>query len=144
MYVERVDNTSRSSDLQWDTMVSESPRANVFLTRPWLETWWKHQAEEEAYLLSVRDEADKLVGIAPLVVRTNRLMGLRELTFMGTGDAAPDHLDFVTDDQRTAEITVAICQYLRDQHHNWDLLRLTDLRQDSPTRAILRQQFRPF
>lgn len=145
MYVVRIDDASCFGDPQWDTLLSNSSQANVFLTRAWLETCWRHQAGQEAYILAVRDHAEQLVGAAPLVLRKNRLVGLRELSFMGTGDAAPDHLDFISVPQREPEITAAICQYLRTHWRDWDVLRLTDLRQDSLTASIVPQHFRgPF
>jgi hypothetical protein len=91
--------------------------------------------------LAVRDSSDRLIGLAPLVRHKNRVSGLRELAFLGTGEAAADHLDFVADDQQRSAVTIAICEYLRAHGEDWDVLRLTDIRQDSPTLGILQQQF---
>ncbi len=142
MYVERVDVASGFDDLQWDNLVAASSDPNVFLTRTWCEAWSQYQADGgEDFLLVVRDATSRLVGLAPLVLRRNRFLGLRELNFMGTGDAAPDHLDLVADQRQRPEITTAICQYLCDHRRDWDVLRLTDLRHDSLTPSILRQRF---
>ena len=142
MYVERVDESSPFGGLKWDTLLAGAACANVFLTRPWLETWQQHQPGQELYVLAVRDQSGRLIGLAPLVRCKNRVSGLRELAFLGSGEAAADHLDFVAEDQQRTAVAIAICEYLRAHSEDWDVLRLTDIRQDSPTPRILQQQFK--
>lgn len=142
MHVERVDVASGFGRLEWDALLEESPQSNVFLTRPWLEAWWTHLvAGQDGYVLAVKDDKGQLSGVAPLILRENRFLGLRELNFMGAGAAAADHLDFIRAHKREIAVTAAICQYLRAHSRGWDILRFTDLREDSPTAGVLQQQF---
>ncbi len=126
----------------WDTLLDQSLYRNVFLTRTWLEPWWNHLgAGQAACVLAVHDDEGWLAGAAPLALRERGYLGLRELTFMSTGVAGADHLDFISSRGQETAVTDAICRYLRIHSDQWDVLRLTDLPKDSITPVALQRHF---
>ena len=144
MQVRRLDFASGFGDLipAWDELLGQARRPNVFMTRSWLQHWSNHLgAAHDAWVLAVHDDEGRLAGAAALVLIERGYLGLRELTFMGTGAAGADHLDFISSRGEEAAVTDAICRYLRAHSDQWDVLRLTDLPRDSTTPLALQRHF---
>lgn len=82
---------------EWQSLLERSVVSSVFLTWPWQRTWWQHLGRGDLLLITVRDDAGQLVGIAPLFLQTTSL-GLRQLSLVGCVDVS-DYLDLIVDRQ---------------------------------------------
>ena len=105
--------------LLWNRLLVESAADTVFLTWEWVLAWWgmKGGAGEELFVLAVRD-GDRLVGIAPLRLRTRRLAGalpLRILEFAAR--EVSDCSDVVAAAGREPEVCAALANFLAGEAH---------------------------
>jgi len=62
-------------------------------------------------------------------------MILRHVSFIGSGIAAPVHMDFLVEEAESEELTAAFLQYLISHELEWDILDLQALREDSPLKG---------
>ena len=58
--------------LAWNALLSETPRASLFHTLDWLETYWRHFGQRQKLRVLIVRAADQTIGIVPLCVRTER------------------------------------------------------------------------
>jgi len=97
--VDLIDDIDRFAGLraEWTDLVQHSSSHNPFLTWEWLHAWSTIHlsATRTLHIVTVRDEVDWLVGVAPLCVSRGRLPWLTELEFLGTGRAGSDYLDLI-------------------------------------------------
>jgi CelD/BcsL family acetyltransferase involved in cellulose biosynthesis len=70
----------------WGDLVERSDTRAVFLTRTWLETWWRALGEGTLLLLAA-SSGDRIAAVAPLCARDG------VVTFLGTDSS--DYLDFL-------------------------------------------------
>ncbi len=85
---------------EWDELLADSMAPTVFLTWAWVEAWRSTLgADHRLELVAAREPATgRLLGIAPFAVEERnhpQRPAYRALTFIGSGPAAPDHLDLV-------------------------------------------------
>src|SRR5438128_2281206 len=66
---------------EWDALAEAS--GNIFATREWLETWWRHFGDGDLALQACRDRDGHVRALLPLFVWRRR--GLRVLRFVGHG-----------------------------------------------------------
>src|SRR5262249_34525810 len=106
----------------------------VFFLRPsWIRLWWEifRPAGSRLRLIACRDNADRLVGLAPLYVHENRILGvayLRQIKFLGTGGYAQtnEYLDVIARRGWEREVASAILERLESQR-DWDRLALREM-----------------
>jgi CelD/BcsL family acetyltransferase involved in cellulose biosynthesis len=124
----------------WDALYAVSPTASTPLDFAWLRGWWR------AYQPTLRDSspqvvtvwrANRLIGAAPLYVRTGtwNSLRLRRLGFISTGEAeyeesCPDYLDILCGPGHEATAAAAIWQAI--ERMSWDHLELIDLPENTP------------
>ncbi len=125
---------------EWQSILDRCRPNYVFMTWPWLSTWWRHFGRgRELFVLVVRDKR-QLVGILPLALSVHRgRLGLkvRYLHFIGyrPGKRLTDYMDIIA--VRKAEVVEAAFDYLRRRQHLWDIIELWDVLQDSDTIEIV-------
>jgi len=118
--VEKINSYERFRALAplWERLVAESPGDNVFMSHPWLDTWWASFGDgHDLYTLLVK-EGDDVIGIAPLM-RTRQ--GI--IQFMGTPNA--DYGDVIGPDRRL--IIRHMYDYLADHHDEWRRVELQEI-----------------
>lgn len=131
---------------EWDDLLDRSRSRSVFLSWGWLYPWWtQFGRSRELRLILVRDSADRLVGLAPLLLGREGVLGsLRVLRFLGTEAVSSDYLDFIVDPALEPEVVAAIWEALASSASSWDWIRLTDLLDDSlalgPVRSLAEGQ----
>jgi CelD/BcsL family acetyltransferase involved in cellulose biosynthesis len=95
---------------EWDELLADSAAPTIFLTWAWVDAW-RSTIGTDCALASVaaRDPATgRLLGVAPFVIDERahpQRPAHRALSFIGSGMAAPDHLDLVV--RRGHEAVVA-------------------------------------
>ncbi len=137
MHVEVFRDPSGFEMLQeeWNALLLRSETNTVFLTHEWQSVWWTHLGEGELWIIAVRDEAGELLGIAPLFC-AEHADGRREVEFVGCKDVS-DYLDFIVAQGRSREVLQAVFEVLEGGELAWDVVRLCNIPEASPTCATL-------
>ena len=126
---------------EWNELLQESAANNIFLTWEWLSAWLRwFGAEYQPWVVTARQADGRLLGVAPLAVRRRVQSGLlpyRELVFLGSNQAAPDHLDFIARRETADMVAPALAQYVWDNRAEWDMLRLESAAKDGAAATYL-------
>ena len=119
----------------WNYLLSASKADNIFLTWEWLFTWWEvYGVNKELCILLIKEE-DKLIGIAPLMITKENVVGIpvRLLKFIGSEKVCSEYLDLITISGRESELLSLFIQYINQNNNLWDVLLINDITEDSPT-----------
>jgi CelD/BcsL family acetyltransferase involved in cellulose biosynthesis len=113
--------------MAWRSLLAKTPHANFFQSFDWLEVYWRHFGEKQQLRVLLVFEGDsvagnKLVGILPLVVRTEikNLIGTRVLTYpladWGAfyGPVGPN----------TTATLLAAMRHITETPRDWDMIDL--------------------
>jgi len=118
---------------EWEALFAEDPLATPFSSVQWAQAWWTHWADEaEPWIVAVR-EADRLVGLAPLLLR--RRGPFRTLHEIGR--APGDYWDLIAAPGRRPEVAAAVAAELRRCRSGWDLLLLDSVYSEDLPQALL-------
>lgn len=112
---------------EWDELLEASEANCFFLTWEWLFSWWRHlSGGRTLFILTVRAE-EKLIAIAPLVLKQARVGGLwpfRALEFLGAGAAGSDYLDLILRRGREETALKALEKYLAEHELTLELAQV--------------------
>ncbi len=118
----------------WDRLGGEVP----FRSWAWLSTWWHHYGEghcrgrpvRRLFVLTVFDDFDRLVGIAPWYIENTASHG-RVLRPLGSGEVCSDYLSVLCRRGTEDRVAGALADYLAESAASdgrdlqpWDLLEL--------------------
>lgn len=117
----------------WERLQAESASDSFFATWTWCHTWWKHFGGKLA-VLTERDAAGTLVGLAPLALRRSRT-GLTQLEFIGA-TAPVEHFDFLVRPGAEPDVLPKLLSRIREVPH--DVLSLPNILPDSTSLPFLR------
>lgn len=127
----------------WDELLSRSRADSFFLRHAWLTAWWRRfgAGRELRVLVAEEDSGDgiRTIGVAPLCLSRetdHRVLPYVELSFLGREGVTGDNLDFFTEPGREKEVVRAFLEHLL-RERDWDLLRASDLPEDSPTLSLV-------
>jgi CelD/BcsL family acetyltransferase involved in cellulose biosynthesis len=119
---------------EWEDLYEHCPSATPFQSWAWLYSWWEaYGGDYELRLITVRNDAGPLVGLAPLML--DRRWGFGRLLFMGTG--ITDYLDVLARPEWEDQVTEAIRGTLR-QIDGWQVADLQELRPQATTWRLFR------
>ncbi len=124
----------------WTDLIGAIPEAPIFLTWEWVRTWWAHFGQDrELWLLTARDQEGQLLGLAPLMRELvgPRWMGIRGLSYIGTGMIAPAHLGILARTCHQERLEQAFLVFLLNQAGNWDVASFASVAQDAPMHSLL-------
>jgi CelD/BcsL family acetyltransferase involved in cellulose biosynthesis len=142
--VKEINNQSGFSSLEedWTALLKKSRSDTVFLTWEWMYTWWEcFQKNLDLFILTVYDENNNLVGIAPLCIDKKRICGipvLNYIKFLGTMPTSSDHLDFIIFHGMEREALISITDYMF-HIKTWDLCLLSNIPISSLTAKLLKK-----
>ena len=120
---------------EWNDLLRRSITNVVFLTYEYQKVWWDHLGEGDLFFVAVRDDTDRLVGIAPFF-RTEDSLGQQVIEFVGCFDVS-DYLDVIADREHVEMVCRAVMEVLTDGEISWDVLSLCNIPEASSTRTIL-------
>jgi CelD/BcsL family acetyltransferase involved in cellulose biosynthesis len=139
MRVTRVSTTQELHELKddWNCLTRGIP----FRSWQWLFSWWKHYSQNrDLYVVTVRDDADVLIGAAPFFREQDATRG-HVLRFLGCGEVCTDYLTILSTHEHQRVVAAAIAQWLldvsADPDQQWDLLELQDVTTTDTPIAIL-------
>jgi CelD/BcsL family acetyltransferase involved in cellulose biosynthesis len=144
LVVDRIDTIAGFAALccEWSMLLDQSSERSPFLAWEWLYPWWQHMGgDRDLYLLTARDDAGQLVGIAPLFRSRpgfGSLEGCRTLKFLGTGAAGSDFLNVIVDPAIGGTVLIAFVDYLIAHRDEWDVLSLADVDQKAWSLSLIR------
>ncbi len=123
---------------EWNDLLHRSVSDTLFLTWEWQSTWWEHLGVGELRIISVREDDNTLIGIAPLFEETWN-DGTQSLSLIGCVDVS-DYLDIIAARGRQERVYAALLDtLLRADFPAWNGgLHLCTLPETSPTNAQLK------
>ncbi|MGI8690683.1 MAG: GNAT family N-acetyltransferase [Thermomicrobiales bacterium] len=119
----------------WDALLPTAITPFPFQSIGWAEAWY-HALGGDATprILAIRDEAGRLIGVAPLVVRQTALG--RTMQLIG-GDDVTDYLDIVAAERDVQRVWAAVTDHLLRVRETWDAIDLHCVPQWSPSHATV-------
>jgi CelD/BcsL family acetyltransferase involved in cellulose biosynthesis len=132
--VERYQNADALWELEdaWRDLWDRSAKPVVFLHPIWAQVWWKHYGDgRKPYLMGVRNEEERLVGLASLCKKESHP---HRLEWLG-GHELSDSLDFLLEKGLEASVLGALDRDFRSSLGNGTALHLHFVPEDSPTLA---------
>ncbi len=119
----------------WNRLAGSVP----FRSWEWLETWWRHYrtADTELILLAVRDDEDRLVGLAPWYLHVSAAHG-RVVRFLGDGEVCSEYPTMLAEPGADSRVGAALADWLCGEGKRlWDLIELAGVRpHDSAVEAL--------
>jgi CelD/BcsL family acetyltransferase involved in cellulose biosynthesis len=122
---------------EWDGLLERSAQQVYFLRYDWNRLWWRHFAPRGSrlHIITCRDQAGRLLGIAPFYWREHSFLGLpsaRELLFLGMGIElkTSEFLDVIASRGDESRVAAAIATHLNGSD-DWDRLWLHQVPADS-------------
>ena len=117
---------------EWDGLAERS--GNLFATRDWASTWWRHYGQgRELAVTACRDAAGELFAILPLYVASER--PVRALRFLGHG--AGDWLGPICAPEDVERTARALSRLRRQARPRWDVLIAEELPAQERWSALL-------
>lgn len=134
--IDAIDNLVDLTKLvpEWKQLALPSPMQSP----EWLFAWWEafHTTHDGLHVLTVRDESQQLIGLAPWYRREGFASGAT-LRFLGDGRACSDFQSLLCRTGYESQVVSAIILWLtNDQSSRWDLL---DLEGISASDAIMNE-----
>lgn len=117
---------------EWNDLAHRSISDLIFLTWEWQSTWWDAYQPGELWVLSVRDEDDKLIGIAPWFISQED--GERIVRCIGCEDVT-DYLDVIVDEDYVEAVFRCIADHLAANRQHFDRINLCNIPEKSITRT---------
>ena len=123
---------------EWEQLLRTVPGHSLFLTWEWLYCWTKHYlGDSRLRILLMLDDQERLVGIAPLYLRTTRahvLIPLREMRFLGSETVCSSYLDVIAHEKKKRAVLQGLYRYLfNEARGDWDVLTLSEVPAESST-----------
>jgi CelD/BcsL family acetyltransferase involved in cellulose biosynthesis len=120
---------------EWDNLIDPLRAESIFLIREWQRLWWKHLGQGTLIVLTCRDDASQLLGIAPWFIDTDDK--LRTIRTIGCSDVA-DYLDVLIKPGAEDLVWAGLIAFLlSDASPQWDRIDLCNLPLKSRTLAAL-------
>ncbi len=120
---------------QWNSLLAQTSSNHIFLTWEWLYTWARNYLGKDRLFILLAYEGDQIVGIAPLYIRKTRyyrVLNLRQIGFLGTGEVCSCYLDFIVQEKNRKQFIQKVYSYLYGEAKGlWDILYLAEVPAES-------------
>lgn len=133
MKVERIQDYRRFQKIQsiWNEVLHSSEHDCPFLTHEWISSWWECFSEENSLeALLFKDEREKPVGIAPLMIQKNILRFI-------ASEEVSDYCDFAFMKGREKEFYESLYGYFKTLPSQIEKLELMNVPSSSSTLGYL-------
>jgi len=134
MRLEKISSYEKLIELEdeWNCLLNKSETNTVFLSHEWIKNWWKFfGTNNDLFILVVRNH-NNLVGIAPLMITYQSMLGVktRKIKFIGT--PLSDYSDFIAGKDKD-KVLETIFEYLLENKNLWDSIILEEIPENSST-----------
>jgi len=106
---------------EWNSLLRQSPVDDAFLTWEWIHTWWKHYGNSYQLCLLVAREEGRLLGIAPLMLETQKVLWGKTRMLRNIGIPPSDVGGIIIQNGRE-DVLVRFALWLIDNQEMWDVL----------------------
>lgn len=125
----------RDSREAWNNLALSMRFPTIFCTWEWIYTWWEHFGAKKTLAIVFIYDDTALKAILPLFAyraffRSGWLNG-KILSYCGTTDVYPDHLDIICASQDSNECMAEAERFLSTQYRAWDVIQLPLVTADS-------------
>jgi CelD/BcsL family acetyltransferase involved in cellulose biosynthesis len=127
----QTDSVFDDLQAEWNALVQRSIANTVFSTLEWQSNWWAAYQPGELWVITVRDQTDKLIGIAPWFIETKD-DGERVIRGIGCVDVT-DYVDCIVDRDCTEQVFGCFAGYLLEHSDAYDRINLCNIPHHSPT-----------
>ncbi len=114
---------------EWNDLVQRSTSNRIFSTWEWKSTWWEAYEPGRLWIITCRDENDRLLGIAPWFIGDNVERG-RVVSTIGCKEVT-DYLDVIIDKEHVEAVLNCFVGFLKDNAHQFDRLEFCNIAEDS-------------
>lgn len=111
---------------EWNVLLKRSAATSPFLLWEWMHTWWTNFGEAHTLLMLSFRRDGRLIGLAPLHIRTSSA-GIRRVRILS--DDLADHLDLIAAPGEETAVVEGLWDYLRENTGIWDLIQLLHIRE---------------
>jgi CelD/BcsL family acetyltransferase involved in cellulose biosynthesis len=122
---------------EWNNLLKRSDANLIFLTWEWQSTWWRAYEAGALWVLTVHDEHNRLVAIAPWFIQT-KPDGERVVRTIGCVDVT-DYMDIIVDHDHVDAVQRSLAQYAWDNRDQFDRMNLCNVSEHSRTFATFPQ-----
>jgi CelD/BcsL family acetyltransferase involved in cellulose biosynthesis len=126
---------------EWNALVERSATNTVFQTLEWHCSWWKAFGSGAQSMVLLAEAGGRMVGIAPLMLSVQRILGRKRRVVEFIGTHAADYCDFIVEPAQRPVASLML-EWLIDHAGRWDLLHLINIAETSPLLEVLPQVFR--
>ncbi len=125
---------------EWNLLDAEVRPRTPFTSPLWISLWWKHlqrnrtAVRDEFFCQALRDQEDRLVAVAPLMVTHLPGVGparIRLLQFLGADPSLTEIRGVVCHANRQDEVINALGEFLLEKKDRWDIFWWTGIRRES-------------
>ncbi len=118
---------------EWNSVLERSRSNTIFLTWQWLSTWLAVCGSPlQLFVIAIRDENRRLVGIAPFYKSEYRLFGAIHsscLRIIGDDNTAAEYGNFIVDRLTENDVLAQMMNVLHQHREEWDFVWLHDFPQ---------------
>lgn len=123
---------------EWNALLENSSNNTLFLRWEWMFHYYNNMCNgQELFLMLVRDDKGHLKGIAPFILREERIITKRIFLEL-IGQRYSYHLGIIADRDNTENVHREVCAYLFENRRRWDLISFVHLSDDEMLKKHLR------
>lgn len=136
MYKVKIANIKefQESKETWDQLAAAMRFPSIFCEWEWIFTWWERFGKEHKLCILFVYKQTELVAILPLyshkIIDNGWGIGCA-LSYCGSMDVYPDHLDIICSEKEAEQCINAISDFLLLEYTGWDALYLSHLPEDA-------------
>lgn len=125
---------------EWSELLTHVHHNRIFLTWEWQSTWWSAYHPGELWVLTIRNDAGQLVGLAPWFIE-NRVKTGRTIRSVGCVDVT-DYLEAIVHRDYEEAVIETLATYIHENRSHYDFIDLCNIPEGSPVLKYLPQLLR--
>ncbi len=125
---------------EWSELLTHVHHNRIFLTWEWQSTWWSAYHPGELWVLTIRNDAGQLVGLAPWFIE-NRVKTGRTIRSVGCVDVT-DYLEAIVHRDYEEAVIETLATYILENRSHYDFIDLCNIPEGSPVLKYLPQLLR--
>ena len=112
---------------KWNALLFRSRQNSLFLTHQWFESWWQSFGREyDLEILTVEDEHDNMIAVAPLMASNQNL-------YFIANHEVTDYCDFISTADKTDAFFEIFFDHLKQRYSHYFSVELINVPASSPT-----------
>lgn len=124
----------------WNKLALGMNIPSIFCTWEWVYTWWEQFGNAYEPLILFIYHNTELKGILPLALHKQGSIIERKLSFCGSSELYPDHLDIICSKENAASCLDAVFEFLMSEFKDWDVLDISLLSEGSNILSYLNKK----